>query len=72
VIDLVNLIIKISGKTRLKPKILRIATGEIKAQYLSIKKAKDMLGWRPQFNLNEGIKETYQWYKDFFKKTKVK
>jgi CDP-glucose 4,6-dehydratase len=72
VLDLVKLIIRISGKTKLKPKILKIASGEIKAQYLSIEKAKAMLGWRPQFILSAGIKETYRWYQDFFKKIKTK
>ena len=26
------------------------------------------LGWKPQINLKEGIKSTYEWYKDYARK----
>ena len=26
------------------------------------------LGWEPQINLKEGIKSTYEWYKDYARK----
>ena len=68
VIDLVNLIIEISGKTQLTPKILGTAKGEIKAQYLASQKSKKMLGWRNEYSLIEGLKETYSWYKKFLLK----
>lgn len=71
VIDLVKLIIKISGKTSLKPKILNFAKGEIRAQYLSGEKAKAMLNWQPEYNLGEGLRETFKWYKEFFKKARI-
>ncbi|MBT8252609.1 MAG: NAD(P)-dependent oxidoreductase [Bacteroidia bacterium] len=29
--------------------------------------AKSILGWEPSFNLTEGLKQTINWYKDFFK-----
>jgi len=67
--ELVERIIKISGKRSLKPKILDIVTGEIKAQHVSSKKAKEMLGWTSQVELSHGLSLTYRWYKDFFKKT---
>ena len=65
VIDLVNMIISISGKTHLKPRILNEATGEIKEQYLSCEKAKKLLKWQPQFGLKEVLRKTYEWYERF-------
>lgn len=35
---------------------------EIVKQYVSIKKAKDELGWRPRTGLDEGLKKTIAWY----------
>ncbi len=66
VLKLVNKIIKLMSSD-LKSKILNKATNEIKHQYLSAKKAKEMLSWRPKYTLEEGLKKTIEWYKDFFK-----
>ncbi len=65
VIDLVNKIIKISGRTELKPVILNQAKNEIQEQYLSCKKAKKLLGWKPACSLDKGLKLTFEWYEDF-------
>ena len=65
IIDLVNKMIEISGKTHLKPDIQNSAKAEIKEQYLSAKKAKEILNWEPKYNLSEGLKETYKWYKQY-------
>ncbi len=67
VLNLVNKIIKISGKIYLRPKILskRKIKGEIDRQYLSSRKAKTMLGWQPEYNLEKGLKETFSWYRSF-------
>lgn len=67
VLDLVKKIISISGK-KVEPKALGKTSSEIKKQYLSCKKAKEMLEWRHKYNLDSGLKETYEWYKAFFKK----
>lgn len=67
VLKLFNKIIKLCGK-KVKPKILNQAKCEIQDQYLSIGKAKKILGWRPKYNLDEGLKETIKWYKDYLKK----
>ena len=49
----------------LKPKILNKATNEIKHQYLSAKKAREILGWRPKQTLEEGLGRTIKWYGGF-------
>lgn len=38
-------------------------TNEIQKQYVSIAKAKRELGWRPEINLEDGLKATIDWYK---------
>jgi CDP-glucose 4,6-dehydratase len=41
------------------------ATNEIPHQYLSAKRAREQLGWHPLFSLDEGMKRTIEWYRDF-------
>jgi len=65
VLDLVRKIIVISGKEKLKPKILAKAKYEIKKQYLDTKKARTMLKWRPSYNLDKGLEHTYAWYEEY-------
>ena len=67
VLNLVGRIIVISGKKNLKPKILSTAKYEIKEQYLDSKKAQDLLKWRPKYSLDEGLQQTYAWYKRHLK-----
>jgi CDP-glucose 4,6-dehydratase len=41
------------------------ATNEIPHQYLSAKRARTQLGWRPLFSLEDGLKRTIDWYREF-------
>jgi CDP-glucose 4,6-dehydratase len=61
VIELVNKVLRLMGK-RLKYKILNEAQYEIEDQYLSIKKADKILGWKPTYSLDAGLKKTIEWY----------
>jgi len=65
VLELVNKIIKIMG-SNLKPKILSEATNEIKHQYLSAKKSREILNWKPKYTLKDGLRRTIKWYEEFF------
>lgn len=49
----------------LKPKILNSARGEIFSQYLSSRKLRRMLKWKPRFDLKRGLSETIEWYHEF-------
>jgi CDP-glucose 4,6-dehydratase len=66
VLEVVNKIISLM-ESNLEPKILNSVSNEIKDQYLSAKKAKARLNWLPSYTLDEGLKETVQWYRVFFK-----
>jgi CDP-glucose 4,6-dehydratase len=51
----------------LKPEIRNEASHEIREQYLSARKAREELNWRPLFPLEEGLGRTIRWYREFFK-----
>lgn len=63
-IEIVKLILSIMG-SKLEPKILGKAEGEISAQYLDSSRANSMLNWYPKYGLEEGLKATIEWYKNF-------
>jgi CDP-glucose 4,6-dehydratase len=63
-------ILEVMGRKDLEPTVLNEAKGEIKHQYLSAEKARKVLGWQPKYSLEEGLKETISWYKEFFKDDK--
>lgn len=67
VLELVNKILKIMGSS-MKPIILNQGSNEIIHQYLSAKKARTILGWSPNYTIDEGLSKTIEWYKDFLKK----
>ena len=37
-------------------------SGDIRYCYFDIKKSSDILGWEPEYMLNEGLEKTIQWY----------
>jgi CDP-glucose 4,6-dehydratase len=42
-----------------------MALNEIRCQFLSAQRARETLGWRPLFTLDEGLDLTIGWYKEF-------
>lgn len=66
ILDLVNKIKEISGKEDAEIKILNEVKAEIKDQFLSSKKARSVLGWKHEYDLERGLRETYGWYKEYF------
>ena len=67
VLELIHKILKLMGRENLKPIILNEASNEIKHQYLSAKKARKLLKWKPYYSLDKGLKETIEWYKKVMK-----
>ena len=70
VLDLVNMIL-MQMDSKLKPTILNQGSHEIKNQYLSAKKAKDILGWEPQYDMEQGLSKTIEWYREYFINNKL-
>ena len=64
VLDLVQKLLDLLG-SRLTPDVRNEASHEIKHQSLSAAKARDRLGWRPLFTLDEGLRKTLPWYSHF-------
>jgi CDP-glucose 4,6-dehydratase len=52
--------------SKLQPDVRNEASNEIRHQYLSASKARTLLDWKPQFDLEEGLQRTIKWYKAFF------
>jgi CDP-glucose 4,6-dehydratase len=67
VFEITNEILSLMNRLDLEPIILNQAKGEIPKQYLSSKKARKMLGWKPLFSVRKGLAETIEWYKEYFK-----
>ena len=68
-ISVLGLFEKISQLTgnKIKPKILGEVKNEIKEQYLSTEKVKKMFNWKPKYTLEQGLKETIEWYQNYLK-----
>ncbi len=65
VLALVKLILKLMGREDIQPRVLDQVRGEIRHQYLDSAKARNVLGWKPLFTLEEGLTETIEWYRRF-------
>lgn len=62
--DLVKKILAVM-RSELQPDVRNQASNEIRHQYLSAAKARELLGWRPNFTLDEGLARTVDWYRAF-------
>jgi CDP-glucose 4,6-dehydratase len=63
VLELVQTLIAVSGKD-VEPEIhgTGVPGAEIDRQWVDPTPVREQLGWRPSFELEEGLRETYQWY----------
>ncbi len=69
VLTLVETVIRLSGRTDLKPAVLGKGSlhGEIDQQWLDGAKVKHVLGWEPCVSLEEGIRKTIEWHQELLK-----
>jgi CDP-glucose 4,6-dehydratase len=65
VMDIYRAICSATGAPETEPLILGRAEHEIHDQYLSASKARERLGWKPTFTIQEGLVRTVAWYREF-------
>jgi len=65
VLDVIRAIIAVSDCPNLEPVILADAPNEIQAQYLDSGKARRVLGWKPAYTMEAGLRETLAWYREY-------
>jgi CDP-glucose 4,6-dehydratase len=51
--------------SEVEPDIRNEASNEIREQYLDASRAREQLGWKPLFSLEEGLAVTIDWYRTF-------
>jgi len=64
VLTVSNKILELMGSS-LEPDVRAEARNEIQHQWLSAAKARRVLGWAPQFTLDQGLERTISWYREF-------
>jgi CDP-glucose 4,6-dehydratase len=67
--QIVGAIAEVMGERELPPLVLAEASHEIKSQSLSAEKARKTLGWKPSFSLEEGLKHSVAWYRQYLKES---
>ena len=67
VLELIEKISAIVGK-KIDYKIINNQTNEIPAQSLNYDKAQSVLGWKPKHDFNQGILESFEWYRQSLEK----
>jgi len=58
---------EIAGRPDLKPKVLGEASGELRDQFISAAKATRELGWSALVPRAEGLRRSFEWYRDNLK-----
>jgi CDP-glucose 4,6-dehydratase len=66
VLDLVRRILKAMGSA-LEPEVRNEAVNEIRHQYLTAERARQVLNWSPLFTLEQGLERTIAWYREFLR-----
>jgi CDP-glucose 4,6-dehydratase len=63
--DVVAMIARLAG-TDVEPRILGTGNpaGEIDRQYVDPTKIREVVGWEPQVELEEGLRRTIDWYRE--------
>ncbi len=65
VLEIVRAIQVLMDCQNLEPEVQNVAAGEIRSQCLDSSKAREELGWKPEFSLESGLQETIDWYRRF-------
>ncbi len=66
VLEVVGDLQRLTGRSDLAPDIQNTAKAEIREQWLSFEKATRVLGWTPAYTMEQGLRETLDWYRRWF------
>ncbi|WP_163998107.1 NAD-dependent epimerase/dehydratase family protein [Pyxidicoccus caerfyrddinensis] len=69
VLDVVRTLQRLLHREELVPDVLPASHGEIFHQHVSAEKARRLLGWAPRYALEEGLRETAEWYREHLSAT---
>jgi UDP-glucose 4-epimerase len=73
ILNLANMIIELCGeKGNEKPVHVEPRIGEVKRLIANATKAKELLGWEPNYDFKEGLREFIQWYKNYGFEERIK
>ncbi len=64
--EIYGAVCRAAGAGEVEPRVLGRADHEIHDQYLSSAKAREVLGWKCLYPLDDGLAETVTWYRSFF------
>jgi CDP-glucose 4,6-dehydratase len=64
-LELTEKVLGLMGRGDLRPVVQNIASAEIREQYLDASKARERLGWSVRYGMDEGLRRTIDWYRDF-------
>lgn len=67
VLEITRKALTAAGRPDLSPVVEGKAANEIPKQWLTSKKARRVLGWRPRHTLEQGLRKTAAWYRDFLR-----
>ena len=66
VLEIVGQVLSILGRSDLEPVIQNQASAEIREQYMVCEKARALLSWSPAYDMEGGLRETIDWYREHF------
>jgi UDP-glucose 4-epimerase len=66
ILEIANAILKLTGKAdAIKPIFISPRIGEVKRLIANAERAKQLLGWSPQYDFYSGLKSYVDWYQDY-------
>jgi CDP-glucose 4,6-dehydratase len=65
-LDIVNLLCEFAGRSDLKPIIVNHSKNERINHPRPLYRERDILGWECKFQIEEGLRRTFNWYQDYF------
>jgi CDP-glucose 4,6-dehydratase len=66
VLDTVAYVLRLMQREDLEPIVENQARAEIQEQYMTCDKARQAFGWEPEYGMDEALRETIDWYSDYF------